>query len=147
MEQHKENVMDNISTMNKDELSNYSKVIIHDFFGFINKVCSKKVHNEDLSYHFEVIFSILSSILDRIQELLKEENSEKKELKKLNDELIKYTSKVIVISPCINQVEGSNQLDISIIENFLQKVKSVSNYEKFYLNILLNVYYFSFKDK
>ena len=147
MEQHKENVMDNISTMNKDELSNYSKVIIHDFFGFINKVCGKKVHNEDLSYHFEVIFSILSSILDRIQELLKEENSEKKELKKLNDELIKYTSKVIVISPCINQVEGSNQLDISIIENFLQKVKSVSNYEKFYLNILLNVYYFSLKEK
>ena len=147
MEQHKENLMDNISTMNKDQLGNYSKIIIHDFFGFINKVCSKKVHNEDLSYHFEVIFSILSKILDRIQELLKDENSEKKELKKLNDELIKYISKVIVISPCINQVEGSNQLDISILENFLQKVKSVSNYEKFYLNILLNVYYFSLKEK
>ena len=68
-------------------------------------------------------------------------------MKKLLDEYIGNICKVIIITPCIEQINGSNKFDICLLETFMEKIKDFSlNKEKFYMNLLLSLYKFCEKD-
>ena len=84
--------------------------------------------------------------------MLLNENKEKKEkynrLKKILDEFIKSICKVIIITPCIEQIKGSNQFDVTLLETFMEKIKDFClNKEKFYMNLLLSLYKFCERDE
>ena len=94
---------------------------------------------------------IFEKILYRLIVLLNE-NQEIKEkytkLKKLLDELIGYISKIIIITPCIDQVKGTKKFDITLLETFIEKIKEFClNKEKFYMHLLLSLYKFCEKDE
>ena len=151
IDKKKDNLLDNIQNLDIDNLEKYSKVIISDFLIFIKKVCNEEKKDEDLSYHFNLIFIIFEKFLYRIIILLNE-NKEKKEkylkLKKLLDEFIKNICKVIIITPCIEQIKGSNKFDVTLLETFMEKIKDFClNKEKFYMNLLLSLYKFCEKDE
>ena len=147
----KDNLLDNIHNLDMNSVEKYSKVIISDFLVFVKRVCKEEKKEEDLSYHFNLIFIILEKILYRIIVLLNE-NKENKDkyikLKKLLDEFIRNISKVIILAPCIEQIKGSNKFDITLLETFMDKIKDFClNKEKFYMNLLLNLYKFCEKDE
>ena len=151
VEKKKENLLDNIHNLDINGVEKYSKVMISDFLIFVKKVCNEEKKEEDLSYHFNLIFIIFEKFLYRIIVLLNE-NKEKKEkyikLKKLLDEYISNICKVIIITPCIEQINGSNKFDICLLETFMEKIKNFSlNKEKFYMNLLLSLYKFCEKDE
>ena len=150
IERKKENLLDNIHNLDIAGVEKYSKVMISDFLIFVKKVCNEEKKEEDLSYHFNLIFIIFEKFLYRIIVLLNE-NKDKKEkyskLKKLLDEYIGNICKVIIITPCIEQINGSNKFDICLLETFMEKIKDFSlNKEKFYMNLLLSLYKFCEKD-
>ena len=94
---------------------------------------------------------IFEKILYRLIVLLNE-NQEIKEkytkLKKILDELIGYISKIIIITPCIDQVKGTKKFDITLLETFMEKIKEFClNKEKFYMHLLLSLYKFCEKDE
>ena len=70
--------MDNIHNLDINGVEKYSKVMISDFLIFVKKVCNEEKKEEDLSYHFNLIFIIFEKFLYRIIVLLNE-NKEKKE--------------------------------------------------------------------
>ena len=151
VEKKKENLLDNIHNLDINGVEKYSKVMISDFLIFVKKICNEEKKEEDLSYHFNLIFIIFEKFLYRIIVLLNE-NKEKKEkyikLKKLLDEYISNICKVIIITPCIEQINGSNKFDICLLETFMEKIKNFSlNKEKFYMNLLLSLYKFCEKDE
>ena len=151
VERKKENLLDNIHNLNIIDVEKYSKVMISDFLIFIKKVCNGEKQDEDLSYHFNLIFIIFEKFLYRIIVLLNE-NKEKKDkylkLKKLLDEFIRNICKVIIITPCIEQIKGSNKFDITLLETFMEKIKDFClNKEKFYMNLLLSLYKFCERDE
>ena len=151
LNQQKENLLENLHNLDINSLEKYSKIIINDFLIFINKVCDEQNQNEDLSYHFNIIFTISEKLLYRLIVLLNE-NQEKKEnfskLKKLLEEFIGYISKIIILTPCIDQVKGSNKFDTELLEAFMDKIKEFClNKEKFYMNLLLSLYKFCQKDE
>ena len=146
----KENLLENIHNLDINSIDKYSKVIIRDFLIFINKICNENQEKEDLSYHFNTIFTIFEKILYRLIVLLNE-NQEIKEkyikLKKLLDELIGHISKVIILTPCIDQIKGTNKFDDCLLETFMEKIKEFClNKEKFYMHLLLSLYKFCEKD-
>ena len=150
VERKKDNLLENIHNLDINGIEKYSKVMISDFLIFVKKVCNEEKKEEDLSYHFNLIFIIFEKFIDRIIILLKE-NKEKKErytkLKKLSDEYIRNICKVIIITPCIEQINGSNKFDICLLETFMEKIKNFSiNKEKFYMNLLLGLYKFCQKE-
>ena len=146
LEHNKENLIENIQNLNINSIENYTKVLIRDFFSFVNKVCEGQVKNEDLSYHFEIIFSLILKILERTKTLELNDTENKIKLKKIRDDITNQSTKLLVIIPCINQINNSNKM-----ENFDEIIQTILNYsinkEKFYIYILLNLYKFSFKDK
>jgi hypothetical protein len=131
--------------LNINSIENYTKVLIRDFFSFVNKVCEGQVKNEDLSYHFEIIFSLILKILERTKTLELNDTENKIKLKKIRDDITNQSTKLLVIIPCINQINNSNKM-----ENFDEIIQTILNYsinkEKFYIYILLNLYKFSFKE-
>ena len=149
---HKEeNLLENIHNLDINSIDKYSKIIIRDFLIFVKKICDENQQKEDLSYHFNIIFTIFEKILYRLIVLLNE-NQEIKEnytkLKKLLDVLIGYISKIIVLTPCIDQLKGTNTFDISLLEIFMEKIKEFClNKEKFYMHLLLSLYKFCEKDE
>ena len=148
----KENLLDNIHNLDINSIDKYSKIIIKDFIIFVKKICSSEdKKKEDLSYHFNIIFMIFEKILYRLIVLLNE-NQEQKEkytkLKKLLEELIGYISKIIIITPCIDQIKGSKKFDNTLLETFMEKIKEFClNKEKFYMHLLLSLYKFCQKDE
>ena len=151
IEKKKDNLMDNIHNLDINNVEKYSKVIISDFLIFVKKVCNEEKKDEDLSYHFNLIFVIFEKFLYRIIVLLNE-NKEKKDkynkLKKLLDEFIRNICKVIILTPCIDQIKGSNKFDVILLETFMEKIKDFClNKEKFYMNLLLSLYKFCERDE
>ena len=151
IDKKKDNLMDNIHNLDINNLEKYSKVIISDFLIFVKKVCNEEKKDEDVSYHFNLIFIIFEKFLYRIIVLLNE-NKEKKDkynkLKKLLDEFIRNICKVIIMTPCIDQIKGSNKFDIILLETFMEKIKDFClNKEKFYMNLLLSLYKFCERDE
>ena len=149
--QKQENLLENIHNLDINSIDKYSKIIIRDFIIFVNKICNDNTQKEDLSYHFNILFTIFEKILYRLIVLLNE-NKEIKEnytkLKKLLDVLIGYISKIIVLTPCIEQIKGTNKFDITLLEIFMEKIKEFClNKEKFYMHLLLSLYKFCEKDE
>ena len=143
--QKKDNLMENIQNLDKDSIDKYSKLIIKDFFIFVNKVCSSQTKNEDLAYHFDVIFKIYEKIFSRIIELINEQKQKQQiiKLKKLLDELISYISKAVVMTPCIDQIPNTKKFNLDSLEVFLDKIKQFCpTKEKFYMHLLLSLYKF-----
>ena len=149
VERKKENLLDNIHNLDINDIEKYSKVMINDFLIFVKKVCNDEKKEEDLAYHFNLIFVIFEKFLYRIIVLLNKEKKDKIiKLKKLLDDFIGNICKVIIITPCIEQIKGSNQFDITLLETFMEKIKEFSlNKEKFYMNLLLSLYKFCERDE
>ena len=149
VERKKENLLDNIHNLDINDIEKYSKVMINDFLIFVKKVCNEEKKEEDLAYHFNLIFVIFEKFLYRIIVLLNKEKKDKIiKLKKLLDDFIGNICKVIIITPCIDQIKGSNQFDITLLETFMEKIKEFSlNKEKFYMNLLLSLYKFCERDE
>ena len=83
---------------------------------------------------FEIILYRLIVLLNENQEI-KEKYTK---LKKILDELIGYISKIIIITPCIDQVKGTKKFDITLLETFMEKRKEFClNKEKFYIHIII----------
>ena len=147
VERKKENLLDNIHNLNINDIEKYSKVMISDFLIFVKKVCNEEKKEEDLSYHFNLIFVIFEKVLYRIIVLLNKEKKDKIiKLKKLLDDFVGNICKVIIITPCIDQIEGSNKFDNTLLETFMEKIKEF-NKEKFYMNLLLSLYKFCERDE
>ena len=143
--QKKDNLLENIQNLDIDSIDKYSKMIIKDFFIFVNKVCSSQTNKEDLSYHFDVIFMIFEKIFYRIIELVNEQKQKQQiiKLKKLLDELISYISKAVVMTPCIDQIPNTKKFNLDSLEVFLDKIKQFCpTKEKFYMHLLLSLYKF-----
>ena len=147
----KENLLDNINNLDINSIDKYSKIIIKDFLIFVKKICDDNSQkNEDLSYHFNIIFMIVEKIIYRFVELLEEnqgQNNKCIKLKKSLDELIGYISKVVILTPCIHQIKGTKKFDNTLLETFLDKVKEFClDKEKYYMHLLLSLYKFCEKD-
>ena len=143
LNQRKVILLKSIENINEDSIDKYSKLIIKDFLVFIKKICENK--NEDLSCHIELIFQIYEKILNRIVTLMNENTSKEKiaKSKKLIDELMSYITKVLILTPCIQQVEGSTKFNVLTLEKYLSIFKNFCfSKEKFYMHILLNLYKF-----
>ena len=138
----KNNLIKSIDTINEDSIEKYSKIIIKDFINFIKKICIQK--NEDLSPHLELIFIIYEKIFQRIFYFMNKNKNNKQniiKLKKLLDELMNYISKILILTPGIQQIKGSNKFDVIKLEKYLSIFKAFCfNEEKYYVNLLLNLY-------
>ena len=148
----KENLLDNINNLDINSIDKYSKIIIKDFLIFVKKICDDNSQkNEDLSYHFNIIFMIAEKILYRFIELLEEnkgQNDKYSKLKKSLEELIGYITKIIILTPCIHQIKGTKKFDDTLLETFMDKVKEFClDKEKYYMHLLLSLYKFCEKDE
>ena len=140
--ERKNTLLKSIENINEDTIEKYSKIIIKDFLVFIKKICKQK--NEDLSSHFELIFMIYEKIFNRIIFIMNENQNKKQNIlkyKKLIDELMKYLSKIFILTPGIQQIKGSKKFNILLFEKYLCIFKNLCfNKEKYYMHILLNLY-------
>ena len=138
----KNNLLKSIDNINEDAIEKYSKIIIKDFISFIKKTSIQK--NEDLNPHIELIFIIYEKIFQRIFYFMGKNQNKKQnmiKLKKLLDELMNYISKILIITPGIEQIKGTNKFDIIKLQKYLEIFKTFCfNEEKFYMNLLLNLY-------
>ena len=133
LNQRKAVLLKSIENINEDSIDKYSKLIIKDFLVFIKKICENK--NEDLSCHIELIFQIYEKILNRINTLMSENNSKEKNMKwrKLIDELMSYITKVLILTPCIQQVEGSKKFNVLALEKYLSIFKNFCSNNIFFI--------------
>ena len=142
--ERKNTLMKSLENINEETIEKYSKIIIKDFLVFVKKICSQK--NEDLSTHFELIFMIYEKIFNRIIIIMNENKNNKQNIsknKKLIDELIDYLTKIFILTPGIQQIKGSSKFNILLFEKYLSIFKNLSfNEEKFYMQILYNLYKF-----
>ena len=138
----KNNLIKSIDTTDEESIEKFSKIIIKDFISFIKKITIQQ--NVDLSPHFELIFIIYEKIFQRIFYFMgKNKNIQQNiiKLKKLMDELMNYISKVLILTPGIEQIKGSKKFDEEKLEKYLSIFKNFCfNEEKFYMNLLLNLY-------
>ena len=136
------NLIKSIDTINEESIEKFSKIIIKDFISFIKKASVQQ--SEDLSPHFELIFIIYEKIFQRIFYFMGKNKSNKQcilELKKLLDESILYTTKILILTPGIEQIKGSSKFDPKKLEKYLSIFKSFCfSEEKYYMNLLLNLY-------
>ena len=147
LEQKKDDVLNNISNQDEKALETYSKNLVRDFLYFVNKVSNGEL-KEDLSCHFTIIFKVLEKILERMIFLFSQPSSDKliPNKNKLLENLINRMIKVVILVPCISQIEGSSEFDNSIFENFIQKIKNHSiNKENLYIHLLIHLIKFSNK--
>ena len=142
LKERKNALLKSIENINEDTIEKYSKIIIKDFLTFVKKVCKQK--NEDLSTHFELIFMIYEKIFNRIIFFMNENKNIKQNIskfKKLLDELINYLTKILILTPGIQQIKGSSKFNLLIFEKYLSMFLNFSfNKEKYYMYILLNLY-------
>jgi hypothetical protein len=140
--ERKNALLKSIENITEDTIDKYSKIIIKDFLVFVQKVCKQK--NEDLSSHFELIFMIYEKIFNRIIIIMNENQNKKQNIikyKKLIDELMNYLSKILILTPGIQQIKGSKKFNILLLEKYLCIFKNMCfNKEKFYIQILLHLY-------
>ena len=138
----KNNLIKGIDSIKEDAIEKYSKIIIKDFITFIKKTSIQK--NEDLSPHLELIFIIYEKIFQRIFYFMNKNKNNKQniiQLKKLMDELMNSISKILIITPGIQQIKGSTKFDIIKLEKYLSTFRAFSfNEEKYYMNLLLNLF-------
>ena len=138
----KNNLIKSIDSINEDSIEKFSKIIIKDFISFIKKASLQ--HSEDLSPHFELIFIIYEKIFQRIFYFMGKNKSQKQnviKLKKLLDELIIYVTKILIITPGIEQIRGCTKFDQRKLDKYLSIFKNFSfSEEKYYMDILLNLY-------
>ena len=138
----KNELLKSIENINEDTIEKYSKLIIKDFLVFVKKIFKQK--NEDLSTHFELIFMIYEKIFFRIVYIMKENKNIKKNISKyknLIDELMNYLTKILILTPGIQQIKGSSKFNVILFEKYLSVFKNFCfNKEKYYLHILLNLY-------
>ena len=135
-------LLKSIENINENTIEKYSKIIIKDFLVFVKKVFKQK--NEDLSNHFELIFMIYEKIFIRIIYIMKENKNIKNNISKyknLIDELMNYLTKILILTPGIQQIKGSSKFNIILFEKYLSVFKNFSfNKEKYYIHILYNLY-------
>ena len=138
----KNNLIKSIETTDEESIEKFSKIIIKDFLSFIKKITIQQ--NQDLTPHFELIFIIYEKIFQRIFYLMGKNKNIKQnmiKLKKLMDELMNYISKVLILTPGIEQIKGSKKFEEEKLEKYLSIFKNFCfNEEKFYMNLLLNLY-------
>lgn len=147
LEQKKEDVLNTISNQDEKALEIYSKNLVRDFLYFVNKVSNGEL-KEDLSCHFNIIFKVLEKILERMIFLFSQPSSDQliPNKNKLLENLINRMIKVVILVPCISQIEGSSEFDNSLFENFIQKIKINSiNKENLYIHLLIHLIKFSNK--
>ena len=136
------NLIKSIDTINEDAIEKYSKKIITDFIAFIRKISIQQT--EDLSPHVELIFIIYEKIFQKIFYFMGKNKNNKQNIikfKKLMDELMNYISKILILTPGIEQIKGSSKFDMQKLEKYLSIFKNFNfNEEKYYMNILLNLY-------
>ena len=139
LNERKNTLLKSIENINEDTIEKYSKIIIKDFLVFV-----KKQKNEDLSTHFELIFMIYEKIFNRIIYFMNENKNIKQNIlkfKKLIDELINYLTKILILTPGIQQIKGSSKFNILIFEKYLSIFQNFCfNKEKYYMYLLLNLY-------
>lgn len=144
LEQKKLSLLKSIDNINEETIEKYSKIIIKDFFAFIKKICQTKA--DDLANHFELIFMIYEKIFNRIIIILKENKDKSKHQNvakfiKLIDELMNLLTKVIILTPGIQQIKGSTKFNIIKLEKYLCIFSNYCfNKEKYYMHLLLNLY-------
>ena len=144
LEQKKLSLLKSIDNINEETIEKYSKIIIKDFFVFIKKICQHKT--DDLATHFELIFMIYEKIFNRIIIILKENKDKNKHQNvakfiKLIDELMNLLTKVIILTPGIQQIKGSSKFNIIKFEKYLCIFSNYCfNKEKYYIHLLLNLY-------
>jgi hypothetical protein len=144
LEQKKLSLLKSIDNINEETIEKYSKIIIKDFFVFIKKICQHKT--DDLATHFELIFMIYEKIFNRIIIILKENKDKNKHQNvakfiKLIDELMYLLTKVIILTPGIQQIKGSTKFNIIKFEKYLCIFSNYCfNKEKYYMHLLLNLY-------
>jgi len=144
LEQKKLSLLKSIDNINEETIEKYSKIIIKDFFAFIKKICQHKT--DDLATHFELIFMIYEKIFNRIIIILKENKDKNKHQNvakfiKLIDELMNLLTKVIILTPGIQQIKGSTKFNIIKFEKYLCIFSNYCfNKEKYYMHLLLNLY-------
>ena len=140
--ERKNTLLKSIENITEDTIDKYSKIIIKDFLVFVQKVCKQK--NEDLSSHFELIFMIYEKIFNRIIIIMNDNQNKKQNIikyKKLMDDLMNYLSKILILTPGIQQFKGSKKFNILLLEKYLCIFKNFCfNKEKFYMHILLHLY-------
>ena len=140
--ERKNALLKGIESINEDTIQKYSKIIIKDFLVFVKKICKQK--NEDLATHFELIFMIYEKIFNRIICIMNKNKNIKQNIikyKKLIDELIDYLSKILIMTPGIQQIKGSSKFNILLFEKYLSIFQNICfNKEKYYLLILNNLY-------
>ena len=149
LEQKKDDVLNNISNQDEKSLETYSKNLVRDFLYFVNKVSEGEL-NEDLSCHFKIIFSVLQKILERLTFLFSQNSSSQSIPNKnqLLDTVIVRMIKVLILVPCIPQINGSSKLDDGLFESFTETIKAHSrSKEKFYIHLLFHLVKFANKGK
>ena len=129
-----------ISQFSLEQINKYSNSVTANFLSFINKLTLSST-SENLYTHFQIIFLVLSKLIDRIQELVLTDTS-------VLLSLIKRILRVVVLAPCINDIEGCTPIESSELEAFLSKVKKAyGNNDAFYAMMLEYLLYFSQKDE
>ena len=149
LEQKKDDVLNNISNQDEKSLETYSKNLVRDFLYFVNKVSEGEL-NEDLSCHFKIIFSVLQKILERLTFLFSQNSSSQliPNKNQLLDTVIVRMIKVLILVPCIPQINGSSKLDDGLFESFTETIKAHSrSKEKFYIHLLFHLVKFANKGK
>ena len=114
--QRKDTLEQQISQFNLPTIDDYSKTLSTDFLTFVNTITSSS-SSENLSTHFQIIFSILSKLIERLQTLAPSDGS-------VLFNLIKRILRIVILVPCIDEIEGSTPLEVSQLETFLSKVKA-----------------------
>ena len=140
-------MLNNISNQDEKSLETYSKNLVRDFLYFVNKVSEGEL-NEDLSCHFKIIFSVLQKILERLTFLFSQNSSSQSIPNKnqLLDTVIVRMIKVLILVPCIPQINGSSKLDDGLFESFTETIKAHSrSKEKFYIHLLFHLVKFANK--
>ena len=138
----KNNLLKSIETTDEESIEKFSKIIIKDFLSFIKKITIQQ--NQDLTPHFELVFIIYEKIFQRIFYFMGKNKNIKQniiKLKKLMDELMNYISKILILTPGIEQIKGSKKFEEEKLEKYLSIFKNFCfNEEKFYMKLLLNLY-------
>ena len=138
--ERKDTLEQEISQFTLKQINEYSSSVTTDFLSFVNTITLSST-SENLYTHFQIIFSILSKLIDRIQVLVLTDTS-------VLLSLIKRILRVVILAPCINDIEYCTPIESSELEAFLSKVKKAyGNNDAFYAMMLEYLLYFSKKDE
>lgn len=135
-EKQKKNVTKHIYSLAEKSLDDYSKVIVRDFLCFANNVINNQLQ-ESLSFHFKVMIDILNTILHRMQ-CLKSNNTTENNNQIHIKNIINRILKIIIITPCIIQLEDTPELDQEMIFIILRTIKQITADKEAHLLYLID---------